>query len=132
METTKPFQLGSISTGCTLPKDLILKFQATFEAITGNASIPIPEEMMREDGRYTDGNVLAMLVANLEALCPPFVTFGAHPGDEADFGFWPDWDALNEHCSKTIDGVGSEHIVKFRNGNFTIMDLDHNILWSAD
>jgi hypothetical protein len=32
----------------------------------------------------------------LDALCPDYVTFGAHEGDGADFGFWVAWDSLED------------------------------------
>ena len=36
------------------------------------------------------------LIDEIQSFCPPYVTFGSHPGDGADFGFWPDIDALEE------------------------------------
>lgn len=32
----------------------------------------------------------------LSETCPPYIYFGAHPGDGSDFGYWIDWDAIEE------------------------------------
>ena len=80
----------------------------------------------------------------LNELCPPFVFFGTHPGDGADFGFWPDMDRLNEELQwerdhypddsvpdeLTLDDDGV--IVQYSDhGNVTVMDLERNVLWSV-
>lgn len=36
--------------------------------------------------------------------CAPFTYFGAHPGDGADIGIWPDVDSL-EYAARMHDGV---------------------------
>jgi hypothetical protein len=46
----------------------------------------------------------------LNSYCPPFVYFGTHPGDGADFGFWPDMDALHEAMYDTRHIVGEGRI----------------------
>ena len=125
MTTTKPFALGSVSTGTLRTEDLLPRFVAALEALSWSAAI-------ERDG-YDD--LLQVHIDELNALCPPFVYFGAHPGDGADFGFWPDHDALEE-CNH--DGEG-EHICHRNSviinvddhGNVTVMDLDRNILWST-
>jgi len=76
----------------------------------------------------------------LNELCPPFVYFGTHKGDGADFGFWVDWDRLNE--ARQNIGMASEsdeEILKEDNvivqvsdhGNVTVMDMERNVLWSV-
>ena len=99
----------------------------------------------------------------MQALCPPFVRFGAHPyrpcaecrgvkGDRAgicrtcngtgsgsDFGFWPDWDAIEEimpldrNVGEGDDGLPMDNCIINVNdrGKITVMDLDRNVLWSA-
>ena len=36
------------------------------------------------------------LMDELNSMAPPYVYFGAHCGDGSDFGFWPDWDAMEQ------------------------------------
>lgn len=92
----------------------------------------------------------------LQEYCPPFVYFGTHPGDGADFGFWPDMDALSEalYCYRRDHGghrrsteedmvapivdegrfvlVEMGVIVQVNDhGNVTVMDMDRNELWSV-
>lgn len=47
---------------------------------------------------------LESLEDELNALALPFTYFGAHPGDGADYGFWPDIDSLEE-AARFKDGV---------------------------
>ena len=67
-------------------------------------------------------------------LCPPFVYFGAHPGDRADFGFWPDWGALNDTSPYTLEArefAIDNVLVKYHYPHVTVMDLDRNVLWTT-
>ena len=107
MTTTKPFQLGLVG---------------NWEAVERACPLAGPEHFMED------------CEAAMQALCPPFVTFGAHPGDGADFGFWPDWETLLDFFPEDQEyEVSSGHIVSMSNGgdDVTVMDLDRNILWST-
>ena len=84
--------------------------------------------------------LVSELVEALQEYCPPFVYFGAHPGDGADFGFWPDWDALEEemrYAEDTDDDdtkylPDSSVLVEVNDhGNVTVFDMDGNVLWSV-
>ena len=123
------FQLGSISTGTLKIEDLAPVFIEELLSRGVDAG-DVPEDM---DGLYNA----------LESFCPPFVYFGAHEGVGADFGFWPDRDAIQEAIDPTSclvrinangdyvleeDGVivqVSDH------GNLTVTDLERNVLWSV-
>lgn len=162
MATTKPFQLRSISTGTLKTEDLI----PAFEAEINSHNCPWRNYSGMTDEEYLDG-----MTQDLNEVCPPFVYFGARcrhdnkicacdPGSRADFGFWPDWDAIEELNGNaeldqsdtggddgTIVYLASENatpnysqnvIVKRWGptgygipGPITVMDLDRNTLWST-
>lgn len=128
------FALGSISTGTLRTEDLLPTFADALKTLGGDSK----QAFLDVDGDY---NKLERLEACLQELCPPFVRFGAHEGDGADFGFWPDYDALEEanYCSDNAKfSPGNEYILEESNvivqvkdhGNVTVMDMDRNILWS--
>jgi hypothetical protein len=95
-------------------------------------------ERINEQASYM---VNEQLFDALNACAPPFVYFGAHPGDGADFGFWPDVDALEEEIryagedtadadTKYLPASGlfvevSDH------GNIRVMDMERRELWSC-
>ena len=124
------FQLGSISTGTLRPEDLLPRFMGALEELTGTIEERYDEDNMDE------------LIDDLNNACPPFVYFGALEGDGADFGFWPDMDRLNEALQvnglphldepKFIDLEDDGLIVHISDhGNVTVMDIDHNVIWST-
>ena len=146
------FQLGSISTGTLRTEDLLQRFADTLKAC-GSTSNEIANAYdfvnAIEPEDNPEGNPDAQLIMDLlwealEAMCPPFIYFGTHPGDGADFGFWPDMDRLNEELQwerdhypddsvpdeLTLDDDGvivqvSDH------GNVTVMDMERNVIWSV-
>jgi hypothetical protein len=166
------FQLGSISTGTLRQQDLLSAFaqklssleSTKFYAEVGPDSLELyhgselvqqaPAMLNALDNTTAVGNpyvaeYLDWLTDALQEYCPPFVYFGAHPGDGADFGFWPDMDSLNEALQpgrkfaeyqradmpfpkgeSILPGDGvivhvSDH------GNVTVMDMERNVLWSV-
>ena len=133
------FQLGSISSGTLRTEDLQESFAHAIKRLTEAPHYEQLAWLAIEDGSL---DMVDELQEALNELCPPFVYFGAHPGDGSDFGFWPDMDSLNEamanadgECSNsncehllTNDGVivqVSDH------GNVTVMDMERNVLWSV-
>jgi hypothetical protein len=148
MTTTKPFTLGSVSTGTLRPEDLLPAFASImrqFLDANGHSAIYVEraETIVRND--FYDMELAEELVSTLmdgiQGYCPPFIYFGAHPGDGADFGFWPDWDALDE-ARRDGDGMtyanGEEYLVDANvivqvsdHGNTTVMDLERHILWTT-
>ena len=135
------FQLGSISTGTLKIDDLL---EATATTLNNLGSTVTTDTHTWE---YDDEMLLSIYMEALNELCPPFVYFGTHPGDGADFGFWPDMDRLNEelHFASNVcgdklirdcacddencdDGIlvnVSDH------GNVTVMDMERNVIWSV-
>ena len=111
------FELGSISTGTLRTEDLLPAFTYTMGELTHDPVSNLskyPTEAMAKlwdeaihligtDQWWTldpeDSGVNGLLndlTDALNELCPPFVYFGTLPGDGADFGFWPDRDAIEE------------------------------------
>jgi hypothetical protein len=127
------FQLGSISTGTLRTEDLIPAFRAALEATGNQGALALHEAPVDERDE------LATLEIALQEACPPFVYFGAHPGDGADFGFWPDMESLDyerNYWGEETAEWNEEHLVNHDllvhisdHGNVTVMDLDRNVLW---
>jgi len=162
------FQLGSISTGTLRTEDLLPAFTYTMGELThdpvSNTS-KYPTEAMANlwdkaihligtdqvRGHLYDGwtidpeasgvdDLLKDLADALNELCPPFVYFGTHEGDGADFGFWPDMDSLNEamqygdvtfHDDERILDEHDAIVQVSDHGNVTVMDMERNVLWSV-
>ncbi len=119
-----PFPLGSVSSGTLRPEDLIPAFVAKLDELKEDLSLSLSTsagfdetqvvkarvseiddflariERDQQDPKYFDGeNIganwdMGALEDYLGTFAPPYVYFGAHPGDGADFGFWPDHDAI--------------------------------------
>jgi hypothetical protein len=166
------FQLGSISTGTLRTEDLLPAFTYTMGELThdpvSNTS-KYPTEAMANlwdkaihligtdqvRGHLYDGwtidpeasgvdDLLKDLADALNELCPPFVYFGTLEGDGADFGFWPDFDAVDESCARkhhrcTHNPETGEIVLEDESvivqvndhGNVTVMDMERNVLWSV-
>lgn len=156
MIPTNPFQLGSISTGTLKTEDLLPRFAEYLKSMDyENNGLPVPIllDRVREilESNMEDYESYAQIALDdfqdfFSQLSPPFVRFGAHPDDSADFGFWPDWAAINNelapHWTNTLPDEPWEHytgnvILRLPRRNLvaglviTVMDLNHNILWSA-
>jgi len=138
--TTKPFQLGSISTGTLRTEDLLPAFiNALTDAVSYEFYSDELDNMWPKDNEWETeelGYLLAQVTTALEELCPPFVYFGTHPGDASDFGFFPDYDALEEAKN---DGCvhgdycflpDGEVLQISDHGNILLMDSTFNELWS--
>ena len=133
------FQLGSISTGTLRTEDLLEAFHSTIAA--SGTSPALAEDGYIDGGEpYSAGELLEVYTEQLESLCPPFVYFGTHPGDGADFGFWPDMDSLNEamqygdvtfHDDERILDEHDAIVQVSDHGNVTVMDMERNVLWSV-
>lgn len=94
---------GSISSGTLRPEDLIPRFVSELHFHQRqNPSLPPTSEatlalesarqFIASPGNWDDeeaGYVMEDLFLALESFAPPDHYFGSHPGDGADFGFWP-------------------------------------------
>ena len=146
------FQLGSISTGTLRPEDLIPAFNNALTQIHDGHYCDIDEMMNDEAGNAAEfgkqpsndelqRRVVDRLMDELQDACPPFVYFGTHEGDGADFGFWPDMDRLEEEMRSTTSDFQADNcwtladdgvIVNVSDhGNVTVMDMERNVLWSV-
>ena len=149
--STKTFQLGSISTGTLLLKDLIPVFIDTIHQLTlpgvPNASVDWTgaDARLFDDGFFTSDDAdqtMVEFVEILNELCPPFIYFGTLEGDGADFGFWVDVEAIGEsirHETGSDESVSGDHVLPSENviiqindhGNATCYDMERNVIWSA-
>ena len=136
MPTAIPFQLGSISTGTLKIEDLLPLLAAALESINPKVYALAKTDIdahQEGDRGYT---AMEQVQDLLNESCPPFVYFGPHPGDGADFGFWPDWDHLEEerryHEPLSKFWLDEDQcMVEFDSDYVTVKDVDLNILWST-
>ncbi len=125
--------LGSISTGTTETEDLINTFMDVLGALVDEDPDRERQLKMEDDVRepiqrridageaYADATDLEevnpywesdtastdlneLLFDALQEYAPPYATFGAHPGDGADYGFW--LDDMEEIKDQIIDDGG--------------------------
>lgn len=117
----KTAKIGSISSGTLRTEDLLSTFGSTLESLIlingdhfakpenlserdrlnklrGDAQDCFADdgETLTEDGEESGPEIVDELIDALQMFAPSFCTFGAHPGDGADFGFWPDVDAARD------------------------------------
>jgi hypothetical protein len=135
------FEVGSISTGTLNPEDLLPTFARELERHAPDHALVTAAYAIQV---YDDGasELINEIQDELQNHCPPFVTFGSHPGDGADFGYWPDMESLDEaltqHDVGNPDGNGDvvlddDGVIVNVNdhGNVTVMDMDRNVLWAV-
>ena len=151
------FQLGSISTGTLRTEDLLPVFVDTLLGIDNSNrgqthGYPFTYQNAWDSDYDADSywnsaypNEDLEIVSNLlNELCPPFVYFGTHEGDGADFGFWADFDAIDESCARkhhrcTHNPDTGEIVLEDESvivqvsdhGNVTVMDMERNVIWSV-
>jgi hypothetical protein len=104
------FHIGSVSHGTLRAEDLGPEFlYVALRMLRGKKREKWQSEVIRdaraEDRRGWTGEHASEVIEELESLlsqlAPPYVYFGAHEGDPANFGFWPDWRAIE---NDTRDG----------------------------
>ena len=93
--------IGSISSGTMQPEDLLPIFADYCREFGGRAGKKLArewdnltEETMDYDERAE--YILEEMFDLLDSVSPPYVRFGGHDGDGADYGWWPSWDSLEE------------------------------------
>lgn len=83
---TKPTpQPGSVSRGTMRPEDLIPTFIDLVEQYAPEEVEGLDRNVSPQDEMY----LLDELFDFLDGISPPDCYFGSHPGDGADFGWWP-------------------------------------------
>ena len=139
--------IGSISTGTLRTEDLLEAMAAELNRLDKtNPLIAEALDLLAVAGDWTEDQeedagymVNESIFDALNNMCPPFVYFGAHPGDGADFGFWPDWDAIEEiqRTAWSSYDAGHEYILGDCilyigiNPQVGVMDMERNELWSV-
>ena len=135
MTTTKPFQLGSVSTGTLRTEDLFTPLIAKLREFNPHHHLVQKWDVFVLND--SDAEIMGQLAEALQAYCPPFVYFGAHPDDPSDFGFFPDWDAIDDatHYLSQREGeykLTYDLVIRiYDHGNVTVMTLDRNVLWTT-
>ena len=145
------FQLGSISTGTLRQQDLLAAFlpylnkesehaqeaQAVLERITTDTWPPGIDNLEQYLTEFNTSELLDIIMDELQELCPPFVYFGTLEGDGADFGFWPDWDALGDIGAQCVCDICEHQLLEYEiivvktKEAYTVMDMERNVLWSV-
>ncbi len=91
--------IGTVSAGTLKTEDLLECFLDILARL--DSEHPLIVEVAY--GRDNSPELLESVMEALTDHCPPFVYFGAHPGDGADFGFWPDIERLEMDTGDAVD-----------------------------
>ena len=147
--------IGTVSAGTLRTEDLLYTFAPELLIQQNHKPSDLTNEAFRLLGmgvEWTDEQeeeaeeIVNELIDALNEYCPPFVYFGSHPGDGADFGFWPDIESIEEALRYAEDTDDDE--VKYLpadglspadgllvhvsdHGNILVMDMYRNELWSC-
>jgi len=96
----KKVTIGSVSSGTLRIEDLgpvVLDVaEEMLEGINDELLNEAREANEREWSGEFDSELLEELVDAITEQCPPYVYFGPHHDDPADYGFWPDFDSLSQ------------------------------------
>ena len=101
--------IGTVIHGTLRPQDLIPAFldevrdraPEHYTQLCASPFGPIPAHAMEDDeAEWWNSEEASYLLEELQDLlsecAPAYCYFGAHEGDGSDFGFWPDWSALDD------------------------------------
>jgi hypothetical protein len=98
MTTIRYAHLGSISSGTLRTEDLLDTFRGELAALLKRQTRRFARARYRALIRAADRalanssddavDLVVELEDALNDFAPPYTTFGSHPGDGADFGFW--------------------------------------------
>lgn len=97
----KPHSIGAVSVGTLVTDELIDAFTHELRRVAKSAGClkkfrPLIKEANEATDDETGFFIVDELMVALNSLAMPYCYFGTHHGDGADFGFWVDWDQLNE------------------------------------
>lgn len=141
--------IGTVSAGTLRNEDLIPRFADELRYLASKSSLPKHpriDNILHDADNCGDfdsddaDDILQELMEWLQTYAPDFVYFGAHIGDGADFGFWPDWDALED---ATRDGdvvrieagdeptAGKHNLAVNDRGNATLYGPNGRVLWDC-
>ena len=133
--------IGTVSHGTLRSEDLLGAFSNELRCLVGKeAAAAWPylstltgaddclAEIQDSDSEPADTQeIINELIDFLSALAPPYCYFGAHPGNGSDFGFWPDFDAIEEEdlprvedASELPDDFVGEWLLVNNHGNATL------------
>lgn len=96
--------IGTISHGTMRAEDLIPEFVYELRAISDapeHVNLCAEADAIEDYESNNAQDVLDELFDALNDCAPPYCYFGSHPGDGADYGFWPDEDVLD--CPEDFD-----------------------------
>jgi len=145
-------QIGTVSSGTLRSEDLMESFASELRHLSdgnhtesGDKLLAEVDAIDRENYDYEEEchvhDLVEALIEELSERAPAHVYFGAHEGDGAEFGFWPDLDFIG--CTTEIVSEGPNgasdmvdidcqiHISVNDHGNTTVSELRGDEIWSA-
>jgi len=137
-------RIGPVSEGTLKNEDLIPTFLEEVNNLSFTKAMEICKEYKYdpandEDFDFESGEAVFMVEALIEALEElnplPFTHFGAHEGDGAMFGFWPndpnDIADFSDGVMKVNAGAKPEFILSVNDhGNVTLFRVELQEVWS--
>ena len=97
--------IGTLCEGSLDSDDLLRAFAIELDELTRKNDTAEHESLIKEAWRLNESrdegykaDIIAELQDALGEFSPPFCHFGAHEGDGADFGYWPNFDVIEEAC----------------------------------
>jgi hypothetical protein len=99
---TRTLPIGSLSTGTLKPEDILPDlFYASRRIRVSAAARRTLQKLEREfdsaeDDSLSDDLLVRVVLRVLEDYTPDYCYLGSHPGDGADIGVWPAWDAIED------------------------------------
>jgi len=147
-------RIGSVSHGTLIPADLAEAFYHEADAIGGHIDFGSLEARNswwdrlgeigdtlypHDDGSMCDdeetvSECVDELQDLLSEIAPPYMYFGAHEGDGSDFGFWPDWNSLEElpKYDEIPDTLPDDDFVVINDhGNVSVYGADGKLIWDC-
>ncbi len=156
MTQAKFAALGSVSHATMRPEDLIPSFlyvlgqldRAVHDALVEEYADVLDNEEADEDSESFQEQqeyCLESLFDAMQDYAPPYAYFGANEGDGADYGFWLDWDSVEEACQDgeifKVDAgdewpdplpEDAEYVLEVTDhGNGTLYTRNHVEVWSV-